>query len=68
MLITYLLPIVIVFSLLIAWVSIQAASRSFARRHPEFTPASDSPGCAFCICRNGGTCPKSNFTPKQPKS
>jgi len=61
MLITYALAMLLILALLLGWVGVQHASRSFAARHPEFGPArEEGGGCGglLCLCKNGQECPK----------
>ncbi|MCG6970993.1 MAG: chemotaxis protein [Gammaproteobacteria bacterium] len=47
----YLISIVLVMILLLAWCSVQAWSRRYARRHPEFGPAREEGGGCGVSCR-----------------
>jgi hypothetical protein len=47
----YLISIVLVMILLLAWCSVQAWSRCYARRHPEFGPAREEGGGCGVSCR-----------------
>jgi hypothetical protein len=49
----YLLAAIVIFLLLLGWVTVQQISRRFARRHPEFGPAQEEGGgCTHsCLCQ-----------------
>jgi hypothetical protein len=54
---TYLLAMLVIFGLLAGWIGVQHLYREFARRHPEFGPVQDQPGCGmFCFCKNRHSC------------
>jgi len=59
MLLNYFIAISIILALLAGWLAVQHLARTFAARHPELGPArEEGGGCLFCMCKNGGTCPR----------
>ena len=52
----YLIAIALVMALLVGWCTVQSWARMYARRHPEFGPASEEGGgCGLsCQCTNSG--------------
>ncbi len=56
MLVNYLLAIVLVMVLLIAWCSVQNWARNYAHRHPEFGPAREEGGECSVACRCSNPC------------
>ncbi|GBG13135.1 uncharacterized protein NMK_0673 [Novimethylophilus kurashikiensis] len=46
----YAISIVLLVLMMLLWITVQAAARRFAERHPEFGPAREmGHGCGACI-------------------
>jgi len=53
----YAISIVLLVLMMLLWITVQAAARRFAERHPEFGPAREmGHGCGACIDSCAGRC------------
>lgn len=66
---TYLIAVVVILAIALAWVTVQHWSRRFSARHPEYGPAVESMGCGkACVCEETDPCPQRKSRTIEPSS